>query len=108
MGRKLDAHNAYLADWHAKHPNIVQPAIYRSEPVALAALRHEATSEALHYGSRKVWTDAHTATLYTLSNGQVVEAGTHDNQSAPLLASFPTRDDWARYARPMSFNEFWG
>ena len=91
----MTAYEAYLADWEAKHPNIVKPerlldcpCIQDAKPI---------------YGYR-VWDNR--SKCFELVDGRVVEIGVTSIWTE-CYAVFQSRDAWNAYKKPMSSNEFW-
>jgi hypothetical protein len=90
-----NAHDAYLADWKAKHPNIVEPECLASRP-------DMANAQPI-YGYR-VWDSR--SKCFELADGRVLEIGVTTNWMN-CYAVFPNRDAWNSYVQPMSFNQYW-
>jgi len=89
------AYESYLANWKAKHPNVVNPERPASCP--------DLTGSQPIQGNR-VWDNR--SKCFELADGRVLEIGVTTNWMN-IYAVFPSRDAWNAYARPMSSNEYW-
>jgi len=90
-----NAYESYLADWQAKHPNLVKP----EKPLS----RPDMTGAEPIIGNR-VWDNR--SKCFQLADGRVLEIGQTTNWM-DIYAVFPSLDAWNSFAQPLSFNEYW-
>jgi hypothetical protein len=90
-----NAYESYLANWQAKHPNVVKPEYVASRPDMTGA---EAIQGHRVFDNR--------SKCFQLASGQVLEIGQTTNWM-DIYAVFPSLDAWNSFAQPLSFNEYW-
>ena len=90
-----NAYEAYLENWQANHPDVVQPEYPHSKPNM---------AEAKPIRGYRVWDSR--GKCFELADGRVLEVGVTTNWM-DCYAVFPSYDAWNSYASPMSFNQYW-
>ena len=98
------AHDAYLAEWRAKNPNVVKPTL-----VSMFTPEYEALTLAW-VGAVDTETEGkclRPSKVFVLTDGRAVESGA-DSRGNSLYAVFPSLKAAQDYDAPMSYNVYYG
>ena len=108
MGRKIEIYEAYLKEWKAKHPHIVEPEIPQGD--ALEELIRDFVAAKYAQGRKNTITHSPKfwklgGEVVRLADGRVCEQGLR-SPSGVVYAVFPSEEAWRAYEAPMSLPAF--
>ena len=102
---RSETYLAYLADWHAQHPAVVEPVrVQLFSPGGQEISRAFAASE--QAVQSRVWNCNGAMNSRILASGECCEQW-HDSRGVELYAVFPSREEHDAYSAPKSYREFY-